>query len=92
MGPGLTENGYFKWQFIPLIKKEGCRCFGRAVDGSGRALRLIRAGSAAPVVRGAQAQLVALHLLGSFSLVPGPTYGFQLSRKRYPHQHLLQQL
>lgn len=20
MGPGLRENGYFKWQFIPLIK------------------------------------------------------------------------
>lgn len=20
MGPGLRENGYFKWQFIPVIK------------------------------------------------------------------------
>lgn len=22
MRPGLAENGYFKWQFIPLIKKK----------------------------------------------------------------------
>lgn len=92
MRPGLMENGYFKWQFTPLIKKEGCRCFGRAVDGSGQELRLIRAGSAAPAMREAQAQLVALRLLGSCSFVPEPVHGFQLARKHYPHRCLVQRL
>lgn len=69
MGPGLSENGYFKWQFIPLIKKEKD---AGALAGLGMGAGWMRAGSAAPAAQGAPAQPVALPLWGSRSLVPGP--------------------
>lgn len=50
------------------------------------------AGCAAPAAPGAQAQLVALPLLGSRSLLPGPRYGFQLSGKHYLPRRLMQGL
>lgn len=79
------EHGYFKWQFIPLIKKRRMQVLWQAVNRTRGALWQIRAESA---TQGAQAQLVALPLLGSFSLA----FRSQLSRKHYPHRRPMQQL